>query len=79
MVGRPVAVLVFNRSVWNTGGYHSWFLDHTGHNRHSWPGTGTSYWKATRRPDPRAFILSGSRAGRDAQGAPRAESSAGGQ
>ncbi|WP_169988220.1 NAD(P)/FAD-dependent oxidoreductase [Microbispora sp. H10836] len=74
-----------NRSVWNTGGCHSWFLDHTGHNRHSWPGTGTSYWKATRRPDPRAFILSGSRAGRDAQGAPRVDappragSSTGGQ
>ncbi|MFE3325694.1 flavin-containing monooxygenase [Streptomyces sp. NPDC059176] len=45
------------RSVWNTGGCHSWFLDHTGHNRQSWPGTGTSYWRATRRPDPRAFTL----------------------
>lgn len=45
------------RSVWNTGGCHSWFLDHTGHNRQSWPGTGTSYWRATRRPDPKAFTL----------------------
>jgi cation diffusion facilitator CzcD-associated flavoprotein CzcO len=47
------------RSVWNTGGCHSWFLDHTGRNRQSWPGTGTSYWKATRRPDPNAFTLTG--------------------
>ena len=46
------------RSVWNTGGCHSWFLDHTGHNRQSWPGTGTGYRRATRRPDERAFVLS---------------------
>jgi cation diffusion facilitator CzcD-associated flavoprotein CzcO len=46
------------KSVWNTGGCHSWFLDHTGHNRQSWPGTGTSYRRATRRPDERAFVLS---------------------
>lgn len=45
------------RSVWNTGGCHSWFLDHTGHNRQSWPGTGTSYWRATRHPDPKAFMF----------------------
>jgi hypothetical protein len=51
------------RSVWNSGGCHSWFLDRTGHNRQSWPGTGTSYWRATRRPDPRAFTLT-NRAGR---------------
>lgn len=42
-------------TVWNSGGCDSWFLDHTGHNRQSWPGTGTSYWWATRRPDPTAF------------------------
>lgn len=46
-------------SVWNTGGCHSWFLDRTGHNRQSWPGTGTGYWRATRTPDPAAFDLSG--------------------
>jgi cation diffusion facilitator CzcD-associated flavoprotein CzcO len=51
------------RSVWNTGGCTSWFLDHTGHNRQSWPGTGTGYWRATRRPDPRAFTLTGSTRG----------------
>lgn len=48
------------KSVWNTGGCHSWFLDHTGHNRQSWPGTGTGYWRATRRPDPKAFVLASS-------------------
>lgn len=47
-------------SVWNSGGCHSWFLDHTGQNRQSWPGTGTSYWRATRRPDPQAFSLTSS-------------------
>jgi cation diffusion facilitator CzcD-associated flavoprotein CzcO len=46
-----------SRSVWNSGGCHSWFLDHTGHNRQSWPGTGTGFWRATRRPDPAAFVL----------------------
>ncbi|MFC7310213.1 flavin-containing monooxygenase [Streptomyces monticola] len=45
-------------SVWNSGGCHSWFLDHRGLNRQSWPGTGTSYWRATRRPDPQVFQLS---------------------
>ncbi len=48
------------RSVWNTGGCDSWFLDHTGHNRQSWPGTGTGYWKVTRRPDPSAFTMTSS-------------------
>lgn len=55
------------RSVWNTGGCHSWFLDHTGQNRQSWPGTGTSYWRATRHPDPRAFIFTGQRVSLDRQ------------
>ncbi|MBF6542308.1 flavin-containing monooxygenase [Nocardia brasiliensis] len=44
-----------DRSVWVSGGCHSWFLDHTGHNRQSWAGTGTSYWRATRKPEPAAF------------------------
>ncbi len=48
-----------SRSVWNTGGCHSWFLDAKGVNRQSWPGTGTSYWRATRRPDANAFALTG--------------------
>ncbi|MFC9433664.1 flavin-containing monooxygenase [Nocardia sp. NPDC057030] len=47
-----------DRSVWVSGGCHSWFLDHTGRNRQSWPGTGTSYWRATRRPDAEAFQFS---------------------
>ncbi|MFI9402396.1 flavin-containing monooxygenase [Nocardia sp. NPDC052316] len=48
-----------DRSVWVSGGCHSWFLDHTGRNRQSWPGTGTSYWRATREPKAEAFELSG--------------------
>ncbi|KAA8888897.1 NAD(P)/FAD-dependent oxidoreductase [Nocardia colli] len=47
-----------DRSVWVSGGCHSWFLDHTGRNRQSWPGTGTSYWRATREPKAEAFQLS---------------------
>ncbi|RIT42426.1 flavin-containing monooxygenase [Mycobacteroides abscessus] len=62
---RPEAQQEFNQwlhaklagSVWNSGGCHSWFLDHTGANRQSWPGTGTSYWRRTRQPDPAAFEL----------------------
>ncbi|MBF6330739.1 flavin-containing monooxygenase [Nocardia transvalensis] len=46
-----------SRSVWNSGGCDSWFLDHTGHNRQCWPGTGTSYWWATRTPKRRSFLL----------------------
>jgi len=56
------------KSVWNTGGCHSWFLDHTGHNRQSWPGTGTAYWRATRRPDPKAFALTVSAARQESPG-----------
>jgi hypothetical protein len=48
------------RSVWNSGGCHSWFLDRRGLNRQSRPGTGTGYWRATRRPDPNAFALTDS-------------------
>ncbi|MCM6777124.1 NAD(P)/FAD-dependent oxidoreductase [Nocardia sp. CDC159] len=46
-----------SRSVWNSGGCASWFLDHTGNNRQCWPGTGTSYWWATRTPKARSFRL----------------------
>lgn len=46
-----------DRSVWNSGGCHSWFLDESGRNRQSWPGTGTSYWRAVRTPDAEAFRL----------------------
>ncbi len=43
-----------SRSVWNSG-CDSWFLDHTGNNRQCWPGTGTSYWWATRTPKASSF------------------------
>ncbi|EME15489.1 flavin-containing monooxygenase [Rhodococcus triatomae] len=46
------------RSVWNSGGCNSWFLDESGHNRQSWPGTGTGYWRRLRKPDPAAFVFS---------------------
>lgn len=53
-------------SVWNSGGCKSWFLDRAGRNRQTWPGTGTSYWRAVRRPDPRAFALTSLAAGQSA-------------
>jgi cation diffusion facilitator CzcD-associated flavoprotein CzcO len=64
------------KSVWNTGGCHSWFLDHTGQNRQSWPGTGTSYWRATRTPDPAAFAFTRQRVRAAGEGRREAEQSA---
>lgn len=46
------------RSVWNTGGCDSWFLDRSGANRQAWPGSSANYWRLTRRPRRTWFILS---------------------
>ncbi len=46
------------RSVWNSGGCDSWYLDRTGRNRAAWPGSSVSYWLRTRHPDVGAFDLS---------------------
>jgi cation diffusion facilitator CzcD-associated flavoprotein CzcO len=39
------------RTVWNTGGCTSWYLDASGRNTTVWPGTTAEFRKATRRVD----------------------------
>jgi cation diffusion facilitator CzcD-associated flavoprotein CzcO len=56
---RPTAVRDWNdrvqermkRTVWNTGGCTSWYLDANGRNTTIWPGTTTEFRRATRRVD----------------------------
>ncbi|MEV5953665.1 NAD(P)/FAD-dependent oxidoreductase [Streptomyces sp. NPDC051987] len=56
---RPAAVAAWNRkvqermkrTVWNTGGCTSWYLDASGRNTTIWPGTTTEFRRATRRVD----------------------------
>ncbi|MFK4147920.1 flavin-containing monooxygenase [Streptomyces sp. NPDC004065] len=56
---RPEAVAAWNRkvqermkrTVWNTGGCTSWYLDASGRNTTIWPGTTTEFRRATRRVD----------------------------
>ncbi|MDQ0831538.1 cation diffusion facilitator CzcD-associated flavoprotein CzcO [Streptomyces achromogenes] len=56
---RPGAVHAWNRrvqdrmrrTVWNTGGCTSWYLDANGRNTTVWPGTTSEFRRATRRVD----------------------------
>ncbi|CAM5742401.1 putative monooxygenase [Streptomyces afghaniensis 772] [Streptomyces afghaniensis] len=56
---RPDAVRSWNhrvqermkRTVWNTGGCTSWYLDASGRNTTIWPGTTAEFRRATRRVD----------------------------
>lgn len=56
---RPSAVHTWNRrvqqrmtrTVWNTGGCTSWYLDAQGRNTTVWPGTTAEFRRATRRVD----------------------------
>jgi cation diffusion facilitator CzcD-associated flavoprotein CzcO len=56
---RPAAVDSWNgrvqermrRTVWNTGGCTSWYLDASGRNTTVWPGTTTEFRRATRHVD----------------------------
>ncbi|MEV6395717.1 NAD(P)/FAD-dependent oxidoreductase [Streptomyces sp. NPDC051907] len=56
---RPSAVGAWNRrvqermtrTVWNTGGCTSWYLDASGRNTTIWPGTTSEFRSATRRVD----------------------------
>ncbi|UXY28086.1 flavin-containing monooxygenase [Streptomyces sp. HUAS TT20] len=62
---RPGAVDAWNRmvqermkrTVWNTGGCTSWYLDASGRNTTIWPGTTTEFRKATRRVDLAEYEL----------------------
>ncbi|MFE2743672.1 flavin-containing monooxygenase [Streptomyces scopuliridis] len=56
---RPAAVRAWNhrvqermkRTVWNTGGCTSWYLDEQGRNTTVWPGTTAEFHRATREVD----------------------------
>ncbi|MFF2651832.1 flavin-containing monooxygenase [Streptomyces sp. NPDC058045] len=56
---RPTAVSTWNRrvqermkrTVWNTGGCDSWYLDASGRNTTVWPGTTAEFRRATRQVD----------------------------
>ncbi|GGX45652.1 flavin-containing monooxygenase [Streptomyces fructofermentans] len=62
---RPGAVEAWNtrvqermkRTVWNTGGCTSWYLDANGVNTTVWPGTTTEFRGATRRVDLAEYDL----------------------
>ncbi|MGW2516656.1 flavin-containing monooxygenase [Streptomyces sp. NPDC001617] len=45
------------RTVWNTGGCTSWYLDASGRNTTIWPGTTTEFRRATRRVDLSEYEL----------------------
>ncbi|MGB3485816.1 MAG: NAD(P)/FAD-dependent oxidoreductase [Mycobacterium sp.] len=49
------------RSVWNTGGCRSWYLDEHGNNRTLWGGFTWQYWAATRSLDLDEYRLIGRR------------------
>jgi cation diffusion facilitator CzcD-associated flavoprotein CzcO len=54
---KPAAVVAWNeemqrrvaRTVWNTGGCQSWYLDANGRNTTAWPGTTSEFRRATRQ------------------------------
>ena len=46
------------RTVWNSGGCKSWYLDRNGRNTTIWPGFTWRFWQKTRRFDPSAYELS---------------------
>lgn len=59
LAARPSSVQAWNRrvqdrmrrTVWNTGGCTSWYLDASGRNTTIWPGTTTEFRRATRHVD----------------------------
>jgi cation diffusion facilitator CzcD-associated flavoprotein CzcO len=63
LVPRPAAQDAWNdrlqarlaRSVWNTGGCRSWYLDERGRNTVVWPGTTAAFRAATRAVDPAEY------------------------
>ncbi|MFF0445647.1 flavin-containing monooxygenase [Streptomyces sp. NPDC004609] len=76
---RPAAVTAWNdrvqerlkRTVWNTGGCTSWYLDAAGRNTTVWPGTTGEFRRATREVDLGEYeILRARTPGRAAASAP---------
>jgi hypothetical protein len=45
------------RTVWNTGGCSSWYLDANGRNSTIWPDFTWRFWQQTRRFDESAYML----------------------
>nr|WBO78528.1 NAD(P)/FAD-dependent oxidoreductase [Streptomyces sp. SBE_14.2] len=62
---RPSAVHAWNRrvqermkrTVWNTGGCTSWYLDASGRNTTIWPGTTSEFRRAVRRVDVTEYAV----------------------
>lgn len=54
------------RTVWNTGGCDSWYLDANGRNTTAWPGTTAEFKKVTRQVDLAEYELVRPGAGRPA-------------
>lgn len=69
---RPAAVDAWNhrvqermkRTVWNTGGCTSWYLDANGRNTTVWPGTTTEFRRETRAVDPGEYDVVRARTGK---------------
>ncbi|MFK4690415.1 flavin-containing monooxygenase [Streptomyces pristinaespiralis] len=72
LAARPSAVHAWNRrvqermkrTVWNTGGCTSWYLDSSGRNTTIWPGTTTEFRGATRHVDLAEYEVVRAGAGR---------------
>ncbi|MFI6462584.1 flavin-containing monooxygenase [Streptomyces sp. NPDC050528] len=72
---RPSAVSAWNRrvqermkrTVWNTGGCTSWYMDASGRNTTIWPGTTAEFRKATRRVDLTEYEVIRAKAERKAE------------
>ncbi|MEV5435215.1 NAD(P)/FAD-dependent oxidoreductase [Streptomyces sp. NPDC052682] len=72
---RPSAVRAWNhrvqermkRTVWNTGGCTSWYLDASGRNTTIWPGTTSEFRRATRHVDLTEYDVLRVPAGRPAK------------
>ncbi|POX47020.1 NAD(P)/FAD-dependent oxidoreductase [Streptomyces sp. Ru72] len=81
---RPGAVAAWNhkvqermkRTVWNTGGCTSWYLDADGRNTTIWPGTTTEFRAATRRVNLAEYDVLRAPARRSAQAEERVEAGA---
>ena len=48
------------RTVWNTGGCSSWYLDPQGRNTTLWPRTTFTLRRLLRRFDPEHYVTTGS-------------------
>ncbi|MEU9439602.1 NAD(P)/FAD-dependent oxidoreductase [Streptomyces sp. NPDC048304] len=82
---RPAAVEDWNRkvqermkrTVWNTGGCTSWYLDDSGRNTTIWPGTTSEFRRATRRVDLAEYeVIRGSAAQPSGTAAPKTAAAA---